>query len=128
MKQTTFTILTIFTLFIIIGIALAPRLELSLLPDRSKPTITVQYSLPSASGEVIDAEVTTPMEGVLSTLSGLLSLKSKTGKGSGRISMTFDKDTDMDAMRFEVSALMRHAIIPNHQFYYYVPICPGQKF
>ena len=61
----------------------------------------------NASGEVIDAEITTPMEGVLSTLSGLVKLKSKTGKGSGRISLTFDKATDMDVMRFEVSSLMR---------------------
>jgi multidrug efflux pump subunit AcrB len=60
-----------------------------------------------ASGEVIDAEITTPLEGVMSTLSGLVKLRSKTGKGSGRITLTFDKEVDMDTMRFEVSALMR---------------------
>jgi multidrug efflux pump subunit AcrB len=107
LKNSTFTILTTFALFIPVGLALLPQLEVSLLPNRSKPTITVTYSMSAASGEVIDAEITTPMEGVLSTLSGLVELKSKTGKGSGRISLTFDKATDMDAMRFEVSALMR---------------------
>ncbi len=65
MKNSTFTILTSFALFLLIGLALLPHLEVSLLPNRSKPTITVTYSMSSASGEVIDAEITTPMEGVL---------------------------------------------------------------
>lgn len=107
MRQKSFTILTTFTLLLIIGLALLPQLELSLLPGRSKPSITVVYNMLNAGGEVIDAEITTPMEGVFSTLSGLVELKSKTGKGAGHITLTFDKEVDMDAMRFQVSALIR---------------------
>jgi multidrug efflux pump subunit AcrB len=115
LKNSTFTILTTFTLFVIIGFALLPLLEVSLLPNRSQPSITVQYAMSHASGEVIDAEITTPLEGVMSTLSGLVKLRSKTGKGSGRITLTFDKEVDMDTMRFEVSALMRQlkSVLPS---------------
>ncbi|MBN2167097.1 MAG: efflux RND transporter permease subunit [Marinilabiliaceae bacterium] len=102
-----FTIITTFIALSITGIAVMPLLNLHMYPGRVKPGITVSYSMQRANAEVIDAEVTSKLEGVLSRVAGLQKLTSRTGSGSGRITLEMDKNADMDAVRFEVSALIR---------------------
>ena len=105
--RNNFTVLIFFTLLSLIGLALMPLLEVRLLPGRSAPAITVVYNFSGGSGEVLDAAVTTPLEGAFSTLSGVQEMTSRTSKGAGSITLSFDKKTDMDAMRFEVATILR---------------------
>jgi len=103
----SFTIITTFIVLSIIGFAVMPLLNLRLYPGKSEPGITVSYSMRGANAIVIDSEVTSKLEGVLSRIGGVQHLSSRTGSGSGSISLEMDKNDDMDAVRFEVSTLIR---------------------
>ena len=102
-----FVVITIFVLLFIVGLAFTPLLRLNLHPSKSLPSVTIYYFVPGATGELIDAEVTTPIEGALSTVQGVKKMTSRTSKDRGSIRLTMDKEVDMDAVRFEVSMLVR---------------------
>jgi multidrug efflux pump subunit AcrB len=109
-----FIVLTVFALLTIIGLAVVPLLHVNLYPVGVLPSVTISYTMQGATGELIDAEVTTPVEGALSTLDGVKKVASRTGKGYGQVTLQMDKESDMDAVRFEVSMLMRRifALLP----------------
>ena len=104
-----FTINIIFVLLIIIGIAVIPVLSLQLNPTRYLPEMTVSWSWPLAPARVIEQEVTSVLEGVVSTIPGVGKISSTTENGSGYISIEFDKNTDLQARKFEVASLLREA-------------------
>ncbi len=108
-----FTIITTFIVLSIIGFAAMPLLNLRLYPGRSKPSVSVSYNMHGANAVVEDGEVTSKLEGLLSRVTGLKNLSSRTSAGSGWINMEMDKNTDMDAVRFEVAALIRQ-VYKNH--------------
>ena len=91
----------------ILGIAITPLLKVKLLPDRSLPSVSVYYGLPGANAVVVDSELTSKLEGIFSNVDGLQKLRSRTGAGNGAITLDIAKDADMDAVRFEVSTLIR---------------------
>ena len=102
-----FTTNIIFVVLIIGGISLAPLTSFKFIPTRSLPSITVSYTWPNISGRVIEMQVTGPLEGAFSTVRGMRTINSESSRGRGRINMSFDKTTDMDAIRFEIAALIR---------------------
>ncbi|MGD9555702.1 MAG: efflux RND transporter permease subunit [Mangrovibacterium sp.] len=106
-QTTSFPILTGSLALMILGLALSPLLKVKLLPDRSLPSVSVSYSYGGANAVVVDSEVTSRLEGVFSRLEGLVKLRSRTGDGNGVITLEMEKEADMDAVRFEVSTLMR---------------------
>ena len=58
---------------------------------------------------VVEQEVTTVLEGVLSTVTGVKKISSSTNNESGRITVEFDKNIDLRAKRFEVASLLRES-------------------
>ncbi len=105
----SFTLIATFIALAIIGLALAPLLNLRLYPGRSKPAVTVSYQVQGANAVVIDSEVTSRLEGLFSRIAGLKKLTSGTSAGSGWITLEMDEQSDMDAVRFEVATLIRQA-------------------
>jgi len=106
--KNSFSINTIFLVLTIIGLGLIPFLSIQLNPSHESNSISVSYRWPGISGEIAEKEVTSLLEGVLSSINGLKNIESRSYKGGGWISLQFKKGTDMDAVRFEVSSLMRH--------------------
>ena len=51
----------------------------------------------------------TVLEGILSTVTGVKKISSSTNNASGRITVEFDKNTDLRAKRFEVASLLRES-------------------
>jgi len=92
----SFSILVIFMILMIIGTALIPRLPLHLQPTRTMKSL-----------RLIEQEVTAPLEGLLNTIRGVSKLTSSSENGRGYITLQFDKNADMDAMRFEVASKVR---------------------
>lgn len=92
---------------LILGIALSPLLKVKLLPDRALPSITVYYNYNGANAVVADSEVTSKLEAIFSNLAGMVAMKSRTGDGNGAVTLEMEKGSDMDAVRFEVSMLIR---------------------
>lgn len=107
-KQTSaFSILVVSMILMIVGAALIPRLSVHLVSTRTSPSLTVSFAWSNASPRLLEQEVTAPLEGLLNTIRGVTSIESVSASGSGRITLSFDKKADMDAMRFEVASLIR---------------------
>lgn len=96
-----------FLVLSIIGLALLPKLSVQLQPQRGGDQVFVRFSWYGMGAEVVEREVTSPIEGALSSLRGLQNISSSSYKGGGYISLEFKKGTDMDAARFEVSSILR---------------------
>ena len=84
------------------------RLTVQYKPASGGRTITVSYRMSGASAETVEAECTTLLEGVLSSIEGCCGTSSTSRKGSGNVKVTFDKGTDMAAARFKVASALRN--------------------
>jgi multidrug efflux pump subunit AcrB len=105
----SFSVLIIFLLLMIIGLSLLPLLNVQLTPSRSLPNLSVSYSWPDASARVIEQEVTSKLEGLFSGVRGIKDVSSVSSKGFGYINLSFKKNVNLDAVRFEVASLIRQA-------------------
>jgi multidrug efflux pump subunit AcrB len=105
----TFTINILFVVLIIVGAAMIPLLSLQLNPTRTLPSLTISWTWPEAPVRVVEQEVTTTLEGVLSTVSGVKKISSITNNESGNITVEFDRNSDLRVKRFEVSSLLRES-------------------
>ena len=106
-RTSSFSILVVSMILMIIGAALIPRLPIHLQPTRTMKSLYISYVWPGASPRLIEQEVTAPLEGLLNTIRGVTKITSQSGNGSGYINLAFDKNADMDAMRFEVASKVR---------------------
>lgn len=92
----------------LVGLASLQRLNIQYTPTAPSQEIAVSYSYPDASAEIVEAEVTSVLEGALSSLGGITDISSTSRKGSGSVSISFRKGKDMDAARFEVASAVRN--------------------
>lgn len=104
-----FTVNIFFVMLIIVGAAMIPLLSLQLNPTRYLPSISISYSWPEAPVRVVEQEVTTVLEGMLTTVTEVKKISSSTFGEGGRITVEFDRKTDLRAKRFEIASLMREA-------------------
>ena len=102
----SFSIIVVFLALMIIGIAFIPMLNVRFKPSRKLPQITISYQWANTSPKIIEEE-TSKIEGVLGKLSQVKSIESISSVGSGRIEIKFDKNTDLNKKRYEVSTLIR---------------------
>ena len=102
-----FSTMLVFLCLTIVGLALIPRLPVKLSPSKSLPTINVNFSLSGQSSKVVESEVTSKLEAMLSRLEGIQSISSTSGNGWGQININLDKHVDIDVARFEVATIIR---------------------
>ena len=74
----TFTVNILFVMLIIVGAAMIPLLSLQLNPTRYLPSLTISWTWPEAPVRVVEQEVTTTLEGVLTTVTGIKKISSYT--------------------------------------------------
>ena len=103
-----FTVVLVMAALSLVGLACLPRINVQYTPTAAGQGITVSYSLPDASAPVMEAEATSLIEGVLSGIRGVTDISSVSRKGSGSVTVTFRKGTDMEAARFEVASAVRN--------------------
>lgn len=106
-RFSSFSIITIFICLALIGAWLIPLLSVQLTSSRTSPSINVNFSWHDASAKVIEQEVTSKLEGLFNAVKGTKEISSTSSKGNGNISISFKKNTDMDAVRFEIANLVR---------------------
>ena len=114
-----FSLNIVFVVLIITGAAIMPLLSLQLNPTRYLPSLTISYTWPDAAARVVEHQVTSVLEGVISTLPGVSRISSTTNNESGEITMEFDRNTDLRTKRFEVASLIRdaHSRLPERVSY-----------
>ncbi|HSV46188.1 MAG TPA: efflux RND transporter permease subunit [Ramlibacter sp.] len=86
------------------GIGAFFLLPVASLPQVDYPAISVSASLPGASPDTMASSVITPLERRLGTIAGVNEMTSSSGNGTGRISLQFELNRNIDAAAREVQA------------------------
>ncbi len=107
-RISSFSVLLLMAVAAVVGIACFPRLKVQYNPTAATRNISVSYQYPGASARIVEAEVTAPLEGVLSTIRACSGVSSVSRDGSGSISMTVGRRADLEAVRFEVASQIRN--------------------
>ncbi|WP_296702413.1 efflux RND transporter permease subunit [Algoriphagus sp.] len=105
--MTPFRILIVFVLLSIMGFAVVPLLSVDLNPREREPVLSIKYNVNNSSPEIVEKLATSPLEGTFSRLSELKKITSTSNYNGGFITLRFDKNSDMEMKRFEVSAMIR---------------------
>ena len=82
---------------VVLGIASYFQLGLDLMPKTDSPVVFVQTSLPGASAEEIETQITKPIEEVVNTIAGIDELRSTSQQGSSRVIITFVLERDIES-------------------------------
>ena len=90
-------------LLVLFGTLALFRLPVQLTPDVEEPQITVQTFWPGASPEEIEREIVDEQEEQLKAVEGLVKMESSSTDSLGRIVLTFQVGTDLDAALLRVS-------------------------
>ncbi len=102
-------IILIIIIFGIIGYSSLPVREY---PNVDNPIISVQVSYPGANAEVIENQITEPLEQQINGIPGIRSLISRSSQGSSRITVEFELSIDMETaandVRDKVSIAQRY--------------------
>ncbi|MCX5768166.1 MAG: efflux RND transporter permease subunit [Gemmatimonadetes bacterium] len=89
---------------VVLGVVSYKRLAVDEYPDVTYPTISVSVSYPGASPEVVERDVSRPIETALNTVDGLYELTSTSSEGSANVRLQFKLGIDPTRMQPEVSA------------------------
>lgn len=81
---------------VLFGVLAYQELRVSLMPPLSYPSLTVLTSYPGAAPEEVEVEITSPLESRLSTLEGLISLRSRSLSGQSEITLSLKWETQLD--------------------------------
>ena len=107
-RISSFSVLLLMAVAAVVGIACFPHLKVQYNPTAATRNISVSYQYPGASARIVEAEVTAPLEGVLSTIRACSGVSSVSRDGSGSISMTVRRRADLESVRFEVASQIRN--------------------
>jgi len=104
---------TVMVLIIIIfGVIGYTSLAVREYPSVDNPIITVHVSYPGANAEVIENQITEPLEQNINGIPGIRSLVSRSSQGSSRITVEFELSVDMETaandVRDKVSVAQRY--------------------
>lgn len=102
-----FTVILVMVTLMVIGVTMIPLLNVQYSPGVSQKGISVWYSWTGASARVVEQEVTSKIEGALAPISGIQEMNSASYKDGGSVSLSFKKEANMDAVRFDISSRLR---------------------
>ncbi|HUH03628.1 MAG TPA: efflux RND transporter permease subunit, partial [Kofleriaceae bacterium] len=87
---------------VVVGAASYFRLGVDRFPRVDLPQVAVRTTLPSASVEETEVQITQPLEEAVNTVEGITELRSFTGAGSSNVIAVFDLDRDIDVAAQDV--------------------------
>ncbi|MFI3314855.1 MAG: efflux RND transporter permease subunit [Rikenellaceae bacterium] len=107
-RVSSFSLMLIMVIFTIMGAALIPTINVSHYPSQTEgKTINVNFAWSGASPRLIEQEVTSKIEGFVSSVKGVESVSSKSNVGSGSVAVTLKKGVNVSSTRFEISSLLK---------------------
>lgn len=104
----SFSCIILFVCLSLVGLALLPFLPVKLSPSRELPSISVNFSSPGNSPEVVEREITSRIEAQLARIRGVKNISSASSEGYGNITVEFDRFTDIGNAQFEATVMLRH--------------------
>jgi hydrophobic/amphiphilic exporter-1 (mainly G- bacteria), HAE1 family len=82
---------------VVLGIASYSQLGLDLMPKTDMPMVFVRTSLPGASAEEIENQLTKPVEEVVNTIAGIDELRSSSSQGNSQVMIQFTLERDIES-------------------------------
>ena len=104
----SFSVLLLMAVTAVVGAAGFSMLKVQYTPSSPSREVSVSFSYPGASSRVVEAEVTSLLEGVLSNIRGCRSVSSVSRNGEGSITLEFGRRTDLQSVRFEMASNIRN--------------------
>ncbi|WP_236974522.1 efflux RND transporter permease subunit [Membranihabitans maritimus] len=89
------------------GLAVIPFLSIQLNPPPRTQNLSVSFTLGGVTPEVIESDITAPLERIFASLEGLESIESRSSEGRGTINLHFSDEYEIEQKRLEVSAKIR---------------------
>jgi HAE1 family hydrophobic/amphiphilic exporter-1 len=109
-RRPVFAVMLIAAL-VVVGSVAFEKLGVDRLPSVDLPTVNVRTSLPGASPEEVESQVSQVLEEAINTVEGIQELRSISGQGNSIIIATFNLDRDVDTaaqdIRDRVSSVAR---------------------
>lgn len=97
---------------IVFGAITVNRMGVSQLPDVDFPIINVSFSYEGAAPEVVESELIDPIEQRLLTIEGIKDMRSTANQGSGRVTLEFDINRNVDVALQEVQTALSQLRLP----------------
>lgn len=107
MKVSSFSIILVFVCLMITGLFLVTKLPVKLNPSRRLPEVNIVFSMPGQSARVVEMEVTSKVEAMVSRISGVQGVNSWSSNGRGRVTVRLSKHVNPEMARFEISTVIR---------------------
>ncbi|MFF2245745.1 efflux RND transporter permease subunit [Arthrobacter sp. NPDC058130] len=93
----------------VFGVITMSSLKQELIPSIEFPQITVISSMPGASPEVVDKQISAPLETALNGVEGLESTSSTSRNGVSQITLAFTYGTNLDRARNQIDRAISNA-------------------
>ncbi|MDR1554226.1 MAG: efflux RND transporter permease subunit [Prevotellaceae bacterium] len=106
-RLSSFSVILIMIVLMIVGAAMLSLLKIQYTPTHERSAFTVSFSWDGASARVLEQEVTSKIEGALSTIDDISKITAISSKERGNITLWFKKGMKIDAARFEVATQIR---------------------
>lgn len=110
-RRTVFAWVLMFSLIVFGAISLN-KLGVSQLPDIDFPVLDISVTYEGAAPEVIEAELIDPIEQRLLTIEGIKEMRASARQGSGRITLEFDINRNIDVALQEVQSAISQFRLP----------------
>ncbi len=98
-------------LILIFGLISFKYLGVREYPSIDPPVVSVRTNYPGANADIIESQITEPLEKAINSVPGIRSISSSSNQGSSSISIEFNLDVDMESaandVRDKVSQAMR---------------------
>lgn len=108
MKYSNFTIIMTMVVLMVIGAAVMPMLKVGTEPmERQGKTLSINFDWPGVSAKVVEQNVTSPIEGIVTSVKGIESVSSDSYFGRSEIRVQLKPEADVSSIRFEISSLLR---------------------
>ena len=104
----SFSILLVLCVLMVVGGALVPQLDISNKPRPEQgKTLTISYRWENASAKVVEQNVTSRIEALVSSVRGVEKVSSVSRFGRGRITVELKPKADVSATKFEIASILR---------------------
>ena len=87
---------------VVLGAFSYVELGLDLMPKTDVPVVTVSVSLPGASAEEVETQITKRIEEAVNTISGIDELRASSDQGSSRVTISFLLERDIESATQDV--------------------------
>ena len=105
-------VLVLAALLLVVGVHEARQLPVDVLPDLTRPTVSVQVEAPGLAAEDVEVQVAYPLETALAGLPGLEYTRSQSRYGLSQVTAVFADDTDIYFARQLINERLSSVEIP----------------